>query len=163
MQYPSVFEKVNYEVELGVIISKKCKNVRKEDAMQYVAGYCLALDLTAMCNIAQARAKGQPWTLAKGFDTSTPVSRFITPDEITDPHNVDLWLKVNGEKKQCGNTKDLIFNVCDLIAYSSKYMTLEPNDLILTGTPSGASQFKVGDVIECGLGNVQMKFNVCPE
>lgn len=99
--------------------------------------------------------------MGKGFDTSTPVSRFIRLREIKDPHNLRLWLKVNNETRQDGNTSDLIFNVPELIEYTSKYMTLEPNDLILTGTPVGANPVRAGDVIECGLGDVvSMKFNV---
>lgn len=131
----------------------------KESALEYVGGYCLALDMTAQCFLGEARSKGEPWTLGKGFDTSTPVSRLISIEEIKQPHKVDLWLKVNGESKQSGNTSDLIFNINDLIAYTSKYMTLEPNDIILTGTPKGAQPIKNGDTIECGIGNlIKMSF-----
>lgn len=154
-----MFTKVAFEVELGVVIGKRCKNVTKASAMDYVGGYCLALDMTAQCALGVARSKGEPWSLGKGFDTSTPVSRFIKLEDITDPHNVDLWLKVNGEDKQKGNTADLIFKVDDLIAYTSQYMTLEPNDILLTGTPKGSSPIKDGDVIECGMGKlIEMKF-----
>ncbi|XP_055377672.1 acylpyruvase FAHD1, mitochondrial [Condylostylus longicornis] len=158
---PKEFTRVAYEVELGVIIGKACKNVKKEDAMNYVAGYCLALDLTAQCELTSAREKGMPWSIGKGFDTATPVSRLISLEEISDPHNVGLWLKHNEELKQEGNTKDLIFKVPDLISYISKYMTLEENDLILTGTPDGSAAMKQGDVIECGIPNlITVKFNV---
>lgn len=109
----------------------------------------------------EARAKGHPWSLGKGFDTSTPVSDFIPSSKINDPHNLPLWLKVNGKLCQQGNTKDLIFKIPDLIAHASKYMTLEANDLILTGTPDGASPVAPGDIIECGLGDIlQLKFSV---
>ncbi|EDW96223.2 uncharacterized protein Dyak_GE25709 [Drosophila yakuba] len=151
---PKVFTKVAYEVELGVVIGKPCKNVSKTDAMSYVAGYCLALDLTAQCNLGAARATGHPWTLGKGFDTSTPVSHFIPLEKVNDPHNLQLWLTVNGAVKQKGCTADLIFKVPDIISYVSKYMTLEPNDLILTGTPNGSDAFKAGDVIECGMADL---------
>ncbi|EDV43486.1 uncharacterized protein Dana_GF16499, isoform A [Drosophila ananassae] len=161
---PKVFSKVAYEVELGVVIGKPCKNVSKARAMDYVAGYCLALDLTAQCHLGPARASGHPWTLGKGFDTSTPVSEFIPIKEVKDPHNLSLWLTVNGVEKQKGCTADLVFNVPDIISYVSQYMTLEPNDLILTGTPDGADAFKAGDVIECGLGDLAtLKFDVCSE
>lgn len=144
---------------MGVIIGKHCKNVSKANALDYVGGYCLALDMTAQCQLGNARAKGEPWSLGKGFDTSTPVSRFIKLQEIKDPHNVDLWLKLNGEYKQKGNTKDLIFKVDDLISYTSQFMTLEPNDIILTGTPNGSLPIKGGDVIECGMGDlIKMTF-----
>ncbi|XP_017469940.1 PREDICTED: acylpyruvase FAHD1, mitochondrial [Rhagoletis zephyria] len=161
---PKVFTKVAHEVELGVVIGKRCKNVKKEQALNYVGGYCLALDMTAQCNLGTARKNGHPWSLGKGFDTSTPVSRFISCDEIKDPHSLPLWLKVNGELRQQGNTQDLIFKVDDLIAHASKYMTLEPNDLLLTGTPDGALPVKAGDVIEAGIGvDVQIKFMVVNE
>lgn len=158
---PKVFTKVAHEVELGVIIGKQCKNVKKEEAFNYISGYCLALDMTAQCNLGLARKNGHPWSLGKGFDTSTAVSSFISVSDIKDPHKVPLWLKVNGQLRQQGNTEDLIFKVDDLIAYSSKYMTLEPNDLILTGTPDGAFPVKAGDVIEAGIGdNLKIVFEV---
>lgn len=108
--------------------------------------------------------------LSKGFDSSCPVSRFITTNEMDDPNDVELYLKVNGEMKQSGNTKDLIYDIPELISYTSKFMTLEPNDLILTGTPLGADVVRDGDVIECGIRwghnyseQLDMKFNVKQE
>lgn len=103
--------------------------------------------------------------MGKGFDTANPVSRFIPLNEINDLHNLDLYLNVNGERRQTGNTKDLIYNSFELISYLSKYMTLEPCDLIMTGTPKGASQIHAGDQIEAGLSEsgkeiVKMIFNV---
>lgn len=144
-----------------MIIGKKCKNVSKSEAMQYVGGYCLALDMTAQCVMADLRPKGLPWTLGKAFDTATPVSGSIPSNMVTDPHNLQLRLTVNGKQRQCGNTSDMIFKIPDLIEYISKYMTLEPYDLILTGTPGGAGQVCPGDTIECALGDlVEMKFQV---
>ncbi|XP_005190578.1 acylpyruvase FAHD1, mitochondrial isoform X2 [Musca domestica] len=157
---PKVFTKVAHEVELGVVIGKKCKNVSRDEALSFIGGYCLALDMTAQCDLGEARKNGHPWSLGKGFDTSTPVSRLLKPEEIADPHNLDLWLKVNDKLVQEGNTADLIFNVADLISFCSKYMTLEPNDIILTGTPKNSLPVKNGDVIECGIGKlIKMKFN----
>lgn len=103
--------------------------------------------------------------MGKGFDTSNPVSRFIQLNEINDLHNLDLYLNVNGERRQTGNTKNLIYNSFELISYLSKYMTLEPCDLIMTGTPKGASQIHAGDEIEAGLSEsgkeiVKIVFNV---
>lgn len=109
-----------------------------------------------------ARQKGQPWSLGKGFDTANPVSRFISKDEVPDCHNLDLWLRVNGVLRQQANTRDLWYNVPELISFASKYMTLEPNDLIMTGTPEGAAKIQQGDVLEAGLGDniVNIKFLV---
>lgn len=103
--------------------------------------------------------------MGKGFDTANPVSRFIRLDEVKDVHNLDLYLNVNGVRKQSGNTKDLVYNSFELIEYASKYMTLEPCDLIMTGTPKGASRIKSGDIIEAGLSEngtklVKMTFRV---
>ena len=109
----------------------------------------------------EAKKKGQPWTLAKGFDTSCPVSDFITKESISNPTETRLWLTVNGATKQDGNTKDMIFSIPYLISYISNYFTLEEGDVVLTGTPSGVGPVNEGDVIEAGLGNVvTMKFNV---
>lgn len=112
-----------------------------------------------------ARDKGYPWTISKGFDTSNPVSRFISLNEITNIHNLDMQLFVNGERVQRGNTKDMLFNSYELISHLSKFMTLEPMDLIMTGTPKGIRQAKRGDVLIATLGEsgrqiVKMHFNV---
>lgn len=162
---PKIYNNIQHEVELGVIIGKRCKNVSKNEAMGYVGGYCLALDLTAKIDCSEEEGTEQePFTFTKGFDTSTPVSRFIQTCEVRDPHNLSLWLCINGEKKQGGNTKDLIFNIPHLVSYLSERMSLEPSDLILTGTPAGSTTLKSGDVLRCGLGDVvKMKFSVVPE
>lgn len=164
IKVPKVFGAINYEAELGVVIGKKCNNVSPDQAMSYVAGYCLALDMTGMDFILDARPKGLPWCLGKGFDTSTPVSKLIAPEELGDPNDVRVWCKVNDQLKQDDRTSNLIFTIPELISYASKYMTLEENDLILTGTPAGAGPVKHGDLLECGLGDiVQMKFKVQDE
>ncbi|XP_031636832.1 acylpyruvase FAHD1, mitochondrial [Contarinia nasturtii] len=162
---PEVLTLVKHEVELGVIIGKKCKDVSVEEAHQYIGGYCLGLDLSAFCELNEARKNGFPWSMGKGFDTANPVSRFIALNEVKDLHNLDLYLNVNGVRRQTGNTKDLIYNSFELISYLSKYMTLEPCDLIMTGTPDGASQIRAGDVLQAGLSEsgceiVKMTFNV---
>lgn len=102
----------------------------------------------------EAKKKGHPWTLAKGFDTSCPIGDLISKDKLPNPENVQLWLKVNGQTKQDGNTKDMIFNIPFLISYISKYFTLEEGDVILTGTPSGVGPVDKGDVIDAGIGDV---------
>ncbi|KAF5299472.1 hypothetical protein FQR65_LT01052 [Abscondita terminalis] len=144
---------VNQEVELGVIIGKKCRNVDESKAMDVIAGYCVALDMTATCQMKEARSKGLPWLLGKGFDTSCPVSKFI-PKKCIDLNNVPLWSCVNGEVRQDGNTCDFIFSVPTLISYITRYVTLEPCDLIITGTPPGMGPVKPGDVIDAGIKEV---------
>ncbi|KAI5741196.1 hypothetical protein M8J76_011371 [Diaphorina citri] len=154
---------VHHEVEMGIIISQRCKKVNRYDALNCIAGYCLALDLTEVRHLKHAREHGLPWTVGKGFDTACPVSDFIPEHEIKDPDDVPLWLKVNGELRQKSTTGDMLFKTGDLISYISQHMTLEPYDLILTGTPCGTGPLKVGDVVEAGLGHkdlVKVKFHV---
>lgn len=101
------------------------------------------------------------WSLGKGFDTACPVSQFVSSDELTNPENTRLWCKINGNMVQDSNTSDLLFPIPKLISYISRYMTLEPYDLILTGTPPGSVTVKSGDEIEAGLGNIlNIKFSV---
>ncbi|RUS74813.1 hypothetical protein EGW08_017422 [Elysia chlorotica] len=152
---------LNHEVELGVVIGATAKDVSITEAMNYVAGYALGLDMTARDWQAVAKSKGHPWSVAKGFDTSCPISKFVEKEKIPDPNNLDLWLKVNGEMRQSGNTKDMIFPVEHLISFASQCFTLEPGDLILTGTPAGVSKLNSGDVIQAGLANIiQVQFLV---
>ena len=129
--------------------------------MDHIGGYCLALDMTDREKQSQLKKKGLPWSLAKGFDTSCPVSDFINKDVIPNPQDVEIWLKVDGNMKQKGNTKDMIFDIPSLVSWVSDYFTLEVGDLILTGTPSGVGPVKPGDVIECGItGVTTMKYEV---
>lgn len=152
---------VNEEIELGVLIGKACKNIKPSQVKNYITGYCLALDLTAINILGEAREKGLPWAIGKGFDTSCPVSKFIPCKDIPDPDNVSLWCRINGELCQDANTSDMVFSVGELVSYISQFMTLEPYDLILTGTPAGTRAIKPGDVIEGGLESiVNFKFPV---
>ncbi|XP_054257722.1 acylpyruvase FAHD1, mitochondrial [Macrosteles quadrilineatus] len=152
---------VKEEIELGVIIGKKCKNIKPSQVVDHIMGYCLALDLTSTSFLDEARAKGLPWALGKGFDTACPVSSFIPKEAIPDPDNVNLWCRVNGELKQDANTSDMIFSVGELISYISSLMTLEPYDLILTGSSKGVAEIKPGDIVEGGLEHlVKFKFPV---
>jgi len=155
---------LHHEIELGVVVGKQAKRVAESEAMGYVGGYCLALDMTARDFQDEAKKKGHPWTLAKMFDTSLPVSPLIPLDALPDPHNVSLWCKVNGVLRQEGNTKDMIFTVPKLISYISNYFTLNEGDLILTGTPSGVGQVLKGDVITGGIpGVMEISFSVASD
>lgn len=144
-----------------MVIGKPGSQITEQDAMSHIAGYVLALDMTARDFQDEAKKKGQPWSLAKGFDTSCPVSDFIEKDKLAKPESVRLWLKVNNVIKQDGNTSDMIFSIPYLISFISKYFKLEEGDVILTGTPEGVGPVTSGDVIEVGLGDVMsMKFAV---
>lgn len=161
IKFPKGCSSLHYEVELGVVIGQRGSDIPEDQAMKYVSGYVLALDMTARDFQSVAKAKGHPWTMAKCFDTSCPVSDFIPKDKITDPHNLELWLDVNNESRQRGTTQDMIFSVPYLISYISEYFTLEPNDVILTGTPAGVGPVVAGDIIKAGIrGVVECTFPV---
>ena len=123
----------HFEVELGAVIGETARDVKEADAMKYVAGYALGVDMTARNVQRKAQSQKYPWTTAKGFDTFTPIGEFIPASKIKDPNNVRLWLKTNGETRQDGNTRDMIFKLPKLIEFVSSIMTLEKGDLILTG------------------------------
>ncbi|KAL0089401.1 hypothetical protein J3Q64DRAFT_1728428 [Phycomyces blakesleeanus] len=142
---------VHHEVELAVVIGKDGRDFCASEAMDHVAGYALAIDMTARNLQNEAKKQGLPWSTAKGFDTFTPISDFIPKDSIPDASNVDLWLKVNGKFTQQGNTKDMIFKVPTLLEYVGSIMKLEVGDVILTGTPKGVGPIKAGDVITAGM------------
>ena len=161
MVIPSGCSNVHHEVELGVVISKNGSCIEEANAMDHVGGYILALDMTARDWQDKAKKAGKPWSLAKGFDTACPISRFIAKEEIPNPHDIDLWLKVNGSMRQTGTTKDMIFSIPFLISYISNVMKLEEGDVILTGTPEGVGPVNDGDVMDCGISSIiSMKFNV---
>jgi acylpyruvate hydrolase len=142
---------VHHEVELGVVIGKGGRDISQAEAGDHVAGYALAIDLTARNMQQDVRKKGLPWSACKGFDTFTPISQFIPKAEIPDPSNVLLQLKVNEKITQNGTTADMIFKIPHLIEHVSSIMTLEEGDLILTGTPSGVGPIQPGDVMTATL------------
>ena len=160
-QVPLGCKKLHHEVELGVVIGKTAISVSESNAMDHVGGYALALDMTARDIQDAAKKLGWPWTFAKGFDSALPISDFIPKIEIANPDNVHLWLKVDGELRQDGNTQDFIFKIPQLISYISQSITLEEGDLILTGTPEGVSPVEPGQTIVCGLADkIEMTFPV---
>lgn len=153
---------VDYEVELVAVIGKRGRNIAKADAPSYVFGYCVGNDVTE--RFWQHRTP--QWSLGKSFDTHAPIGPWITTaDEVADPHALGLRCFVNDEKRQDSNTRHLVFNIWDQIEHLSQAMTLEPGDLIFTGTPGGVGaamdprQFlKAGDVVRCeidGLGAIE--------
>ena len=142
---PVESERVDHEIELAVIIGKRCKGVNPKEAWNTIFGYTILLDITAR----DLQRKDVTWFRAKGFDTFCPLGPWIvTRDEIDEPHNLNIELKVNGEVRQRGNTKDMIFKINELISFASKVCTLEPGDILATGTPQGVAPLKHGDIIE---------------
>lgn len=148
--------KTDWEVELAVVIGKKASYIEENEAMDYVAGYCLHNDVSE--REFQIERGGQ-WVKGKSCDTFAPLGPWLaTKDEIEDAHKLRLWLTVNGKKMQDGNTDDLIFNIPHLVSYISQFMTLLPGDIISTGTPNGVGlglnppvYLKSGDVVELGI------------
>ena len=143
------YGRVDYEGELALVIGRRLKDARIEDAASAVAGYTLLNDVTARDMQTAYKAKGKPWFLPKNLDTFCPIGPVIAlPDEMPNPLHVDLTLTVNGEVRQHGNTAQFLFGVPELLAYITSFMTLEPGDLIATGTPEGVGPIRPGDRIE---------------
>jgi 2,4-diketo-3-deoxy-L-fuconate hydrolase len=153
---PKGSTKADWEVELGVVIGTRAQYVDVADALQHVAGYCVVNDVSER-NFQLER--GSQWDKGKGCDTFGPIGPYlVTANSITDPQNLDMWLDVNGEARQRGNTKTMVFGVAHLVSYVSHFMTLTPGDIITTGTPPGVGmgrkppQFlKPGDVVTLGI------------
>jgi len=149
---PKTSNDVHHEVELIVAIGRKGSNIASSDALSYISGYGIGIDVTARDIQSKAKENGLPWSVAKGYDTFAPLSTFVEPSAIPDIENTGLSLSVNGALRQQGNTADMIFPVASLIEYLSSIFTLYPGDLIYTGTPEGVSSIKKGDTISATLG-----------
>ncbi|HYG74881.1 MAG TPA: fumarylacetoacetate hydrolase family protein [Planctomycetota bacterium] len=158
VEYPEGVEQLDYEVELGVIIGRTAKKVSAADARKHIAGYCVFHDVSARC----CQFGDKQWFRGKSFDTFAPFGpALVTPDEAGDPHALKLSCKVNGEVRQDSSTSKLIHSVDAIIAYISRGITLQPGDVIATGTPSGVGVFlkpprllKRGDVVELEVQNL---------
>ena len=148
---PKLSKRVDHEIELAVLIKTMCRKISPQNALENILGYTVIVDITARDIQKKAKNIGMPWTIAKGFDTFAPIGPIIMPANQINPNNLDIWLKVNGEYKQQSNTKNMIFSVGELISFISKIMTLEPMDIIATGTPEGVGPIKHGDTIEAGI------------
>jgi 2-keto-4-pentenoate hydratase/2-oxohepta-3-ene-1,7-dioic acid hydratase in catechol pathway len=156
VRIPRGSEKTDWEVELGVVIGKKAKYVSEAEALDYVAGYCVSHDVSERA--FQAERQGQ-WTKGKSCDTFGPIGPWlVTKDEVADPQNLSIWLKVNGQTMQDGSSKTMIYGVAFLVSYLSQFMSLMPGDVISTGTPPGVGMgkkppryLKAGDVVELGI------------
>ena len=148
---PGVSSDVHHEVELVVRIARQGKSILREQAMSFVEGYAVGLDLTARDIQAEAKKKGYPWSVANGFDTFAPLGAFSPVSDIKNPHALDISLSINGNVRQSGNTRDMIFDIPFLIEYLSGIFTLMPGDLIYTGTPEGVGPVEDGDELEAKI------------
>jgi 5-carboxymethyl-2-hydroxymuconate isomerase len=151
---PSYSHECHYEVELAVLIGTQACKVSADEEMACVAGYGVAIDMTLRDVQNQLKAKGLPWEIAKGFDTSCPLSDFVPAAAVADPHNLNLKLAVNGEARQNGISSDMINRIPRIIAHISSIFTLEPGDIILTGTPAGVGKVSAGDVMTAEISSV---------
>lgn len=156
IQTPKNSTKLDYEVELAIVIGSKAQYVSEEKALEHVAGYTIVNDVSERAFQMQS----SQWDKGKGFDTSGPIGPWlVTTDEITDPQTLDVWLDVNGERRQTSNTKNMIFHCAKIVSYCSHYMTLLPGDIICTGTPHGVALgikdrdafLKPGDIVTLGI------------
>jgi 2-keto-4-pentenoate hydratase/2-oxohepta-3-ene-1,7-dioic acid hydratase in catechol pathway len=152
VRLPVMSRDVHHEVEMVIGIGKTGSRIAADHALDFVSGYAVGLDMTMRDVQADAKKRGHPWAVAKGFDTSAPLSPAVPKDEIADPHNLDL--RVNGSIRQSSNTGKMIFRVPDIIAYLSSVFTLEEGDLIFTGTPEGVGPVGPGDTLEATLQSV---------
>lgn len=142
---PAYSQDCHHEVELAVLIGSYGRRIPAESVERYIAGYGVALDMTLRDVQSRLKEKGLPWELAKGFDTSCPLSDFAPAARIADPHELEIVLRVNGELRQKGRTAQMMRRIPEIIAYVSSIFTLEPGDIILTGTPQGVARVSSGD------------------
>ena len=159
--------KTDWEVELGVVIGTRASHIAAADALQHVAGYVLANDVSER---SYQTERGGQWDKGKGCDTFAPLGPWlVTADEVPDPHAIALWLEVNGQRVQDGNTANFIFGVPTVLAYISQFMALEPGDVVLTGTPAGVGLgqkpapwfLKPGDVVRLGGSGLGEQLQTC--
>jgi 2-keto-4-pentenoate hydratase/2-oxohepta-3-ene-1,7-dioic acid hydratase in catechol pathway len=155
---PKNSTKLDWEIELGIVMGSKAQYVSEADALKFVAGYCVVNDVSERA--FQLGRPGGQWDKGKGFDTAGPIGPWlVTTDEITNPQALDLWLEVNGKRMQSGNTRTMIFTCAQIVSHVSQYMTLLPGDVICTGTPPGVGLgmkpepvfLKHGDVMTLGI------------
>lgn len=150
---PHQSSNVHHEVELVLLIGNQIKNISAEDSLQYVLAVAVGIDITARDIQAEAKKKGLPWALAKGFDRFAPVGNFFEFSPDIDIQNLNIQVSVNGITRQKGNTSNMLFSAAEIISYLSYRFTLFPGDLIFTGTPEGVSPVADGDIVEASIGN----------
>jgi fumarylpyruvate hydrolase len=150
--YPTITNEIVYEVELVVKIGKTCKDTPLNEAASYISEIAIGIDYTAKDVLTASRETKGPWALAKGFDGASPISSFKPVSDFPNLDDINFDLVINGEKKQVGNTSMMIYNFSEIIAFVSKYMTLNPGDIIFTGTPaSGTGLIFKGDHLQASI------------
>ena len=159
--YPDFSKNIHYETELVVKINRNGKHIDEKFAHKYYNEIGIGIDFTARDLQAEAKKKGLPWEIAKAFDQSAPVGKFLPVEKFEDVNNINFSLKINGELRQQGNSKNMIFSIDKIIAYVSQFITLRTGDLIFTGTPEGVGPTKIDDHFEAFIENEKLlDFNV---
>jgi acylpyruvate hydrolase len=151
---PAYSHDCHHEAELALLIGKKGKDIPEDRAMEYIAGYGVGIDLTLRDVQGEQKKKGLPWEIAKGFDTACPLSAFVDASEVADPQNLRIRLTVNGQVRQDGNTSMMIHRIPAILRHMSGSFTLDPGDVILTGTPAGVSRIDPGDALIAEIAGV---------
>jgi len=157
---PTYSNDCNHEAELALLVGKTGSNIPAEQVMEHLAGFGVAIDLTLRDVQSELKKKGLPWDIAKGFDTACPLSSFVSISKVNDPQNLTIRLTVNGELRQNASTALMIHNIKNLVSHMSGIFTMEPGDVILTGTPAGVSRIKHGEVVHAEIeqvGKLQVK------
>ncbi len=154
IRYPRMSHCIHHEIEVGVVIGKTASCVSPKEALRFIKGYLVGLDITARDIQATAKKNGWPWGIAKGFDTFAPLSNVVSAEKVSDPNNISFRLWVNSNLRQQGSTANLIWSIESLISYISTIMTLERGDLILTGTPEGVGELQIGDKMRAELSDL---------
>ncbi|MGN6638280.1 MAG: fumarylacetoacetate hydrolase family protein [Mucilaginibacter sp.] len=154
--HPDFSEEVHHEIELVLKVCKEGKHINEKFASGYFDEIGLGIDFTARDVQQRHKEKGLPWELAKAFDGSAPISPFVPKSKFSDLYNINFKLDINGETRQIGNTKDLLFSFERIIAFVSKYITLKKGDLIFTGTPEGVGKVNIGDHLQAYLEDEKM-------
>jgi 5-carboxymethyl-2-hydroxymuconate isomerase len=159
---PAYSHECHHEAELAVLIGKEGKNILPENSLEHVAGYGVAIDLTLRDVQGELKKKGMPWDIAKGFDTACPLSEFAPSEKIADPQQLQIKFSVNGTPRQYGSTGLMIHSVSKIISHLSTIFTLEPGDIILTGTPAGVGPIVSGDLLVAEIpGVARLEVSVC--
>ena len=154
--YPEFTKDLHFECEMVLRISREGKYIQEEYVRDYIDGVGVGIDLTARDIQSEAKKKGLPWTLAKGFNDAAPVSNFLPIEQFPDLQDVHFRCAINGETRQEGHTAKMIYPVANLISYISQFITVKKGDLIFTGTPKGVGPLSIGDHVEAWLGDEQM-------
>lgn len=151
LPYPSLTANLHHEIELVVAIGKGGKNIAAADALQHVYGYAIGLDMTRRDLQNDMKKQGRPWCIGKGFDDSAPIGPITPAAQAGDVAQAAIWLQINGQERQCSNVSQLIWSIAETIEHLSSAWTLQPGDLIYTGTPEGVGAVVQGDLLEAGV------------